>query len=505
LDEYDHGWKGGLRMNHPLLYEINTRCWLTDLSRAAGKPVTLADVPEREFLDWRRLGFTHLWLMGVWNTGPRALAEARNTPELRYAYDHILPGWTPKDVGGSPYSISDYQVPAAMGGDDGLARFRANLHRHGMKLILDFVPNHLGVDHAWLRERPELFVQSPQPRDGVILMETILGPRWIALGKDPYFPPWTDVVQMDYRRLDTRSAMQALLCSVAARCDGVRCDMAMLLLNDVFARTWSHLPPTAPVAPGEFWPAAIDRVRCDHPGFVFLAEVYWDLEAMMQSLGFDFTYDKHLYDDLIWSRGSAAQHRLLGMTPRFMAACAHFIENHDEPRVADNLSVEAHRAAALAVLGLPGMRFVHEGQLAGARIKIPVQLSRRPTEPVQPEIAAMYEAMLGALQTSSVGSGVGQVLQPRSAWAGNPTHENFIIVFWQRDPAAFDLVVVNLAPHPGQCFVPLPVKDIAKHDWCIRDCLGRDKFTRSGTELEKQGLYLDVPAHAAQLFRFTHA
>jgi glycosidase len=225
-------------MSHPLLYEVNARCWLRALSQKSGTAVTLANVPDSEIAGWQKLGFTHIWLMGVWTTGPRSRAEALKSPELRRAYDEVLPGWTEADVAGSPYAIGDYQVPPALGGEAGLKEFREKLRRQGLKLVLDFVPNHVGLDHPWVRQRPEFFVQSLAPAPGAFAQETGAEVRWLAHGKDPYFAPWTDTVQLDYRCAATRAAMTQLLQSIARRCDGVRCDMAMLVLSDVFAKTW---------------------------------------------------------------------------------------------------------------------------------------------------------------------------------------------------------------------------------------------------------------------------
>src|SRR6185369_9606482 len=110
----------------------------------------------------------------------------------------------------------------------------------------------------------------------------------------------------------------------------------------------------------EFWADAIAAVRRRLPEFIFLAEVYWGLEERLQSLGFDYTYDKTLYDRLIsWQPGGVQKH-LLGLKLAQISAGAHFLENHDEPRVAAKLEFPAHRAAALTILSLPGMRFVHE-------------------------------------------------------------------------------------------------------------------------------------------------
>ena len=157
---------------HPLLYEINARCWLRDLSQARGQPITLGNVPDSEFARWEKLGFTHIWLMGVWTTGPRARAQALNDAGLRRAYDAALPGWTEADVTGSPYAIADYTVPAALGGDSGLQAFRQKLKAREFKLVLDFVPNHLGLDHPWVREQPDLFVQSSQQRPETFAQQT---------------------------------------------------------------------------------------------------------------------------------------------------------------------------------------------------------------------------------------------------------------------------------------------------------------------------------------------
>lgn len=489
-------------MSHPLLYQINTRCWLRELSTLHKRDITLATVPEQEFAFWQKSGFTHVWLMGVWTTGARSREIALNLPDLRREYDAVLPGWEDADVAGSPYSIADYSVPKTLGGDDGLKTFRTKLNALGIKLILDFVPNHMGLDHPWVILQPELFVQSPRKVDGTFEVKTPAGSRWVANGKDPYFAPWTDVAQLDYRRSETRSAMRTLLLSIASTCDGVRCDMAMLLLNEVFAKTWAHLPTTEPNLAQEFWPDAIKEVKRTQPEFIFIAEVYWGLEGLLQSLGFNFTYDKALYDDLIERHHAEAQWKLLSAPEDYVTRSIHFLENHDELRVATKLSPAENRGAALAILGLPGMRFLHEGQLTGSRIKMPVQLGRRAVEAEQEEVKIAYESLLAVLKKSEVGVGRGQILAPRAAWDGNPTAQNFIVVLWQGKGTGFDLVVVNLAWHPSQCYVSLYFAGLAERDWVMSDLLSKESYERAGNDLAQQGLYLDVVAHGAQVFRF---
>jgi glycosidase len=508
-------------MPHPLLYEVNTRCWLGALSERHGRPVRLGDVPQEELDYWARLGFTHIWLMGVWTTGPRSRAHALNDPHLRATFDKVLPGWKPPDVPGSPFAVADFRVPRALGGEAGLRQFRKRLRARGLKLVLDFVPNHLGLDHPWLRSRTDLFVRSAGPAVGAFPEDTPNGIAWIAHGKDPYFPPWADTAQLDYRRADTHAAMRELLHDISTRCDGVRCDMAMLVLNDVFARTWEAFPCPAErrgsgtgilsvgeESPQEFWPAAIRMVKDRRPDFLFLAEVYWDLEHRLQQLGFDYTYDKWLYDHLAHHNYYEAQDHLLEAAdsesgqaaPDFIARSAHFLENHDEHRIASWLPAEHHRAAALLVLGLPGMRLLHEGQLHGAQLQLPVQLARRLEEPTDPEVAQLYETLLPTLGRTAIGRGEGKLLRPARAWRDNPTDRNFILVQWQAEANQFDLVVVNLAPYPSQCFVPLTAEGVAMKHWQLVDLLGTERHVRSGAELAGRGLFLDVPSHAAQLF-----
>jgi len=275
-----------------------------------------------------------------------------------------------------------------------------------------------------------------------------------------------------------------------------------LLLNEVFNRTWAHLPSPEPQPASEFWADAIPVVKRAQPGILFMAEVYWGLEGRLQSLGFDYTYDKALYDDLIWRNHAEAQRKLLTHPADYLARSVHFLENHDEHRVAEKLSPPENRAAALAILGLPGMRFLHEGQLTGSRLKLPVQLGRRPVEAALPEVQEAYEKILTTLKQSVVGQGEVRLLAPRAAWEGNPTAQNFIVVQWQAKAPAFDLVVVNLAGNRSQCYVPLNVPELAEHHWTMSDVLGTERHERVGSDIAQQGLYLDLPPHGAQLFRF---
>src|SRR5438105_6353646 len=440
---------------YPTVYEINTWVWLNELGRARGRRVTLGDVPRSELERLAGYGFDAVWLMGVWERSPGARSISRTDPTLRAEYARILPDFTDEDISGSPYAIIAYRVDAALGGDEGLADLRARLSELGLRLVLDFVPNHMAIDHPWLTERPGRLVQG----DGARLASEPQNyfragggeqARVFAHGRDPYFPGWPDTVQLDYRRAETRDAMAGELLSVAAKCDGVRCDMAMLVTRDVFTRTWGGEFDSARA---EFWPEATARVRAVRPDFLFMAEVYWDMEYHLQRQGFDFAYDKRLYDRLL-REGTPSVRAHLRADLSYQSHLARFVENHDERRAAEAFGTERGAAAAAITLTLMGLRLLHEGQMEGRRTKLSVHLGRRPQEPADEGLERFYRRLLAALAHEVFHEGAWRLVEPREAWAGNPSHENFVASLWTSG-GDLRLVAVNLSPERAQCYLPL--------------------------------------------------
>src|SRR3954453_21357552 len=95
---------------YPSLYQINTRVWLTELSRASGTRATLDDIPDAELDALARLGFDWVWFLSVWQTGSEAQQVSRTNPEWRREFQETLPDLTAEDIAGSGFAITAYTV-----------------------------------------------------------------------------------------------------------------------------------------------------------------------------------------------------------------------------------------------------------------------------------------------------------------------------------------------------------------------------------------------------------
>ena len=482
-------------VEHPLIYEINTWVWLDELRARLGKKIGLAGVPAAEWDAIAALGFDAVWLMGVWERSPAGVAIALQNDALSESFREALPDVTSADIVGSPYCIRDYTVARHLGGPKGLASARKALDRRGLGLILDFVPNHVAPDHPWAEAHPEYFVQGGDDdleRDPASFVR--VGERVLANGRDPYFPAWPDVIQLNAFSPDLRGAATATLDSIAEQADGVRCDMAMLMMNDVFERTWGER--AGPRPSDDYWPTVIGAVRGKHPDFVFAAEAYWDLEYALQQQGFDHCYDKRLYDRLEHD-GADAVHGHLTADPAYQRKLLRFVENHDEPRAAATFPPAKARAAAVATLTQTGARLVHEGQLDGRTVRLPVFLARRPDEEPDTELRAFYERLLAALDDPVFRSGEWQ-LGERGGWEGNDTWPNLVAWGW-RDDAPRKLVVVNLSDAPASGHVWLPWDDLHGRPWRLEDASSGALFERNGDDL-RNGLFVALDPWAWHLF-----
>ncbi len=487
-------------VRYPALFQINTRVWLTKLARELGRPATLDDIPDAELDRLAAEGFDWIWMLSVWQTGSKGREVSRNNPDWRAEFEDTLPDLTENDIPGSGFAIADYQVHLELGGPTALARLRARLRQRGLKLMLDFVPNHTGLDHHWVETHPEYYIKGSEldlakAPQNYTWVKRKSGDLLLAYGRDPYFSGWPDTLQLNYANPDLQAAMIGELLNIASQCDGVRCDMAMLVLPDIFLNTWGNASPP-------FWEKATSAVREQHPGFCFLAEVYWDREWTLQQEGFDYTYDKRLYDRLRERNSRATRdHFLADMA--FQNKLARFLENHDEPRAATTFPPGAHEAAAVITFLSPGLRFFHQGQFEGRRKRISPHLNRAPEEPVNHQLEEFYQRLLAVLRRPIVREGDWQLLTCDLAWDGNWTSNCFVAFAWQGPSGELLIIAVNYAAHQSQCHVRLPFADLDGKRWQLHDELGTDTYDRDGHDLLSRGLYLDTSPWKASVFSVT--
>ncbi len=486
-----------VRPGHPLLYQINTRVLLTELSKSLGRPATLDDIPDAELDRLAKIGFDWIWFLSVWQTGAAGQHVSRANHGWRREFEETLPDLREEDIAGSGFAITGYTVHPDLGGDAALGRLRERLRKRGLRLLLDFVPNHTGLDHPWVENHPEYYLSGTEldlarAPQNYTWSRCKGGDLLLAYGRDPYFPGWPDTLQLNYGNPATQEAMIGELLKIAGQCDGVRCDMAMLVLPDVFERTWG-LPAEL------FWPKATQRVRQQSPGFVFMAEVYWDLEWELQQQGFDYTYDKRLYDRLREGHARPVRDHLRADFD-YQKKMARFLENHDEPRAAATFPPGMHEAAAVITFLSAGLRFFHQGQFEGRRKRISPHLVRAPLEPTDETLHRFYDRLLAVLRRRTVRDGQWRLLDCAPAWEGNGTSECFLAFAWQGSGEERLLVTINYSASPSQCYVPFPFPDLAGRTVRLKDLMGPASYDRNGDELLSRGIYLDVPAWGYHVF-----
>ncbi len=482
---------------YPTLYEINTWVWLAELSRKTGRPVHLGSVPPAEWDTIANYGFDAVWLMGVWTRSPAGIAIANRNENLLADFRRALPDFRSEDNVGSPYCMHRYSVDPNLGGPKGLARARKELAKRGLRLVLDFVPNHVAPDHPWVAEHPEYFIQgSADDATNDPASYIVVDGNVFACGRDPYFPAWPDVLQLNAFQPGLRQAALATLSDIAAQCDGVRCDMAMLLLNTIFERTWGSRAGQPPST--EYWTDVIPPVKKAYPDFIFIAEAYWDLEWELQQKGFNFCYDKRLYDRL--EHDKAENVRLhLWADPVYQQKLLRFIENHDEPRAAATFSPAKERAVAVTSATLLGARLFHEGQLEGRKVKLPVFLARRPDEPADPELQAFYAKLLQTLRAPVFHDGEWSLCEC-SGWPDNQSCQNLLAWTWVKDDDR-RLVLVNLSEGDVQARVPVPWEELRGGTWGLFDALSGATYDRDGNEMLAPGLYVELGPWECNIFQ----
>jgi hypothetical protein len=473
---------------YPVIYEINTWVWLHEMSVKYRSLVTLATVPEDEWNTIGQLGMDVVWFMGVWERSPAGIDIANKNEGLQADFRRALPDYRTEDNVGSPYCVRQYVVDERLGGPKGLAVARRELAKRGIKLILDFVPNHVAPDHPWVTQHPEYFIQGNKEdleRDPSSFIER--EGKVLACGRDPYFPAWPDVLQLNAFHPVLRGAVTETLLDIASQCDGVRCDMAMLLLNNVFERTWGLRAGAKPET--DYWPEIIPAIKGKNPNFKFIAEAYWDLEWELQQQGFDFCYDKKLYDRMEHGAAENVRLHLLADLP-YQEGMVRFIENHDEPRAAATFPDGKGRAAAVAIVTLTGAKLLHEGQFEGRKVRLPVFLGRRPAEPVDHDHLAFYGHLLKEINRDVFRNGEWHLCE-RSGWPDNQSCQNILAWCWAKEDERY-LILVNFSDVASQALLRVPWDRLRESMWRLDDRLSGETFERSGNDMRDAGLYVDL-------------
>ncbi|KAK2948701.1 putative Calcium/calmodulin-dependent protein kinase kinase 2 [Blattamonas nauphoetae] len=383
---------------HPLLYEISTRPWLYQLSVKYKQDISkLSQVPDSEIKSIAEQGYNIVWMMGLWQLGPLGRQLDLADAEKRRQFDENLPGWTEDDAIGSPYAISWYRLNPSLGTNADLQAFRQRLNSFGLLMMVDLVPNHCSQDSPLVSMNREMFIHTI-PSDKKPYDSNYYREDGIAYGRDPYSGAWKDTAQYNIWNAQMQNQLMQFLRTCSQLSDGVRCDMAMLLVNSVVEKTWSYQQQmNGYKSPSiEFWKMATTTIKREHPHFLFMAEVYWGMERELLGYGFDYVYDKDgLYNTLVTFhmdniRGYVKQNDL--------SQFAHFTENHDENRaIAEFGGVEQANAAAVISFTLPGLRFVNQGQEDGKANRLHVHLRRSADEPVKPTVQEFYNKLLKCL------------------------------------------------------------------------------------------------------------
>lgn len=488
--------------DNPKLYEINTVAWLYELSRQYGNKINIGNVPTEQWDRLKDLGFDCVWLMGVWKRSKEGIRIFRTGTEWRSfqeLFDSVLPGWTDDDIVGSPYSIASYSPDPMVGSWEDMGKVREELHGRSMKLILDFVPNHTAPDHPWIFEHPDFYFQGSDSdvKENQLLFSRIQNGKKVlnvARGKDPFFPPWSDTAQLNYFNPHMRSAMILELKRIADCCDGVRCDMAMLVLNDIFDKNWEwakkKIPYERPAR--EFWHEVRDAV----PGFLLIAETYWETESQLQHLGFDYVYDKKLYDRLrSFSPHDVVLH--LKADVSFQKKLVRFIENHDELRSADIFSGKRSLAAATLFSTLPGMKLYHHGQLEGKKVRVPMQLRRVSHEEPNQELKAFHERLLYITKKDLFYDGEWQLKEVASA--GDDNFRNLIAHRWKAKNH-LKLIVVNLSQDYSQGRISLKNEISGEMAYIVNDELNDQRYVRKGKDMANPGLHVILEGWQSHVF-----
>ncbi|MFH1283733.1 MAG: alpha-amylase family glycosyl hydrolase [bacterium] len=518
-------WKNkGKKEPIKLIYEINTRAHLAK-KRKNGKVVysSYSSISLAELKEIKSLGFDTIWLMGVWEIGAKVKSISKNYGD---------------DYEGSPYAIYEYALNKDLGGFKHFMKVVRNARKVGLRIIVDFVPNHMSLDTPWLNSNPEYFVHFPLPEEDIERSEWDLLHKYpgfyptytdgypehgkrvrkrimVAYGRDPNFFPWIDTAQLDYTNPNLRIKMINVLKNLARIVDGVRCDTVMLVLRDQIKNQWNSSIPWEyfnRLFPEEFWLEAFREVKEVNKNFMFIAETYWDKEYYLQTLGFDYTYNKNLYDIISRVAHGGNCNELQSFIKYcecdFLHKSLYFLENHDEERAFNVFGIEAQRAASMLINSLPGASLYHNGQLEGKSERMPVQrvIPTRQND-FNHNLIKFYNSGFEIFQRDCFRKGKIYVLN-----SCNCNIMSFIREY--QDEVAF--IAVNMTPNIQRCSIPISQESFTiknKSSYIFKDLYNRylnaeeKKSSKiiserifKGSDLLEKGLNIELEGYKSHIF-----
>jgi glycosidase len=405
-------------MPNVVMIAKSTLVWLWQLSRAYGRDIrTLDAIPDEELDALASRGFNALWLIGLWERS-QASAEIKR----RCGNPEAAP---------SAYSLFDYEIAGELGGWPALEELRRRCSWRGIRLAADMVPNHTGMDSTWVRERPELFIQSDQcPFPGysfnggdlsgdakvglwledhyydrtdaaVVFKRLDRGSgrvSYIYHGNDGTGLPWSDTAQIDFLRSDAREAVKERILHVARNFPIIRFDAAMIMAKKHFRRLWYPEPGQGGdiasrsgravsredfdrAMPEEFWREVVDMCAREAPDTLLLAEAFWMMEGyFVRTLGMHRVYNS-AFMNMLKHEENAKYRETIRNTQEFdkdiLKRFVNFMNNPDEETaVAQFGKGDKYFGACTMMATMPGLPMFGHGQLEGFEEKYGMEYRR---------------------------------------------------------------------------------------------------------------------------------
>lgn len=398
----DRDWMPGL-----VLIAKNTYVWLDQLSAKYQQKITHLDqIPRAELEALAKNGITGLWLIGLWE---RSKASARIKQ---------LCG-NPEAIA-SAYSLYSYEIAADLGGYPAYEVLRDQAAACGIRLASDMVPNHMGIDSAWVMHHPERFLsvdQCPYPNysftgpnlssdpnvtvqiedhyfdrsDAAVVFKRIDHTngqtKYIYHGNDGTSMPWNDTAQLDYLNHEVQEAVYQTILDVARKFPIIRFDAAMTLAKKQVQRLWFPEPGSGGAIPSrsehamtreqfnaampdEFWRMVVDRMAIDAPDTLLLAEAFWMMEGyFVRSLGMHRVYNS-AFMHMLRDENNAGYRQLIKNTlefePEILKRYVNFMNNPDERTAVDQFGKgDKYFGVCTLMVTFPGLPMLGHGQIEG--------------------------------------------------------------------------------------------------------------------------------------------